>query len=76
MLSFSFDIVSISIAGRSLDKKKANLEKSLEMFLQNYKEVEDQKAYEKNQLIKDGYEEMVLKNQYFQVEKKLTQKDI
>lgn len=38
------------------------MEKSLEMFLANYKEVEDQKTYEKNQLIKDGYEDMLLKN--------------
>lgn len=30
------------------------------MFLANYKEVEDQKNYEKNQSIRDGFEEMMI----------------
>ncbi|KAL4477531.1 hypothetical protein ABPG74_002681 [Tetrahymena malaccensis] len=61
---------------QNVDKKKTNLEKSLEMFLANYKEVEDQKNFEKNQQIRDGFEEVIIQNQYFQLEKKLSPKDI
>ncbi|KAL4496538.1 hypothetical protein ABPG72_015899 [Tetrahymena utriculariae] len=61
---------------QNVEKKKTNLEKSLEMFLANYKEVEDQKNFEKNQSIRDGFEEVIIQNQYFQLEKKLYQKDI